>query len=575
MGHALHSQAAASALAAREELVEAVDFFIQWKDALIQVHPLPIDALLPLLTTSSQLIRCRDVLKNNIRTLANLAQSFARGLLSNEHLNRLKTTAESVKLELSMEKKRRIEATRKLNTSLGLLRRYHDELKYVRWYRLTLKLQERMKSSASEEKVKAAQTSLNSLRQSVSIWKKKSSELEALQKATSQVAVKNQTRADVLERQMRKSTKREKQLTENLSAITNDHAFLQRAMKELEEETKGLTKGLKDSKDDQKKKKEGVMVTVSGVVGSVEGEWIETRKEHVTMDIAREKENRVEREKKEKEEKEEREENQRKEEKRRQMSAATPLWQPSSELSKKDLITSPVARAAKASSERRKKNDEEDEKNEKEEKEEEEKEEEMDPWSAEATTPPPVYVEKKNELQDNFTTRMTAVSVAGSTSVAGGSFVATPPLSPSMPAVSSTLEEGDIRTKAGSAINMTTINNDFHEGEREEGGEEKGEKGGEEQKEKRQDREAISKTTEKKKITASPPTLLSSIAPLPLPTSLSTTTTVSSSSTVTVSIEVVSAMRQQYADEMMKVQQRHESHIHASGKRRSTPWSRC
>ena len=132
------------------------------------------------------------------------------------------------------------------------------------------------------------------------------------------------------------------------------------------------------------------MVTVSGVVGSVEGEWIETRKEHVTMDIAREKENRVEREKKEKEEKEEREENQRKEEKRRQMSAATPLWQPSSELSKKDLITSPVARAAKASSERRKKNDEEDEKNEKEEKEEEEKEEEMDPWSAEATTPPPV-----------------------------------------------------------------------------------------------------------------------------------------------------------------------------------------
>jgi len=234
MGHALHSEAAAAALLAREELVDAVDFFVQWKDSLIQVHPLPNSSLLPLLTTSSKLLRCRDVLKNNIRTLAVLAQSFAKGLLSDEHLLRLKSTSEACQLELGMEKMRRVEATRKLTSSLALLRRYRDELKYVRWYRLMLKLLSREKVRTAEDRVQAASSTITTLRSQLKEYKKKCHEMESLQKATSQVAIANQTRADVLERKMKKSIRREKKLTDQVSSLTNDHASLQKTVDTLE-----------------------------------------------------------------------------------------------------------------------------------------------------------------------------------------------------------------------------------------------------------------------------------------------------------------------------------------------------
>ena len=50
MGHAAHSQAAELAMTARNELVNAVVFFLQWKDALVESYPLPNAALLPILT---------------------------------------------------------------------------------------------------------------------------------------------------------------------------------------------------------------------------------------------------------------------------------------------------------------------------------------------------------------------------------------------------------------------------------------------------------------------------------------------------------------------------------------------
>ena len=416
LGHALHSEAAAAALRAREELVEAVDFFVQWKDALIQVHPLPSSALLPLLTTSSKLLRCRDVLQNNIRTLANLAQSFAKGLLSDEHVSRLKTTSEVLQLELSMEKMRRVESTRKLTSSLGLLRRYRDEIRYIRWYRLMLKVLSREHVRTADDRVKQATSTVSTLKSTVNTWKKKCQELESLQKATSQVAIKNQTRADVLERQLKKAGKREKKLTDHLSSLTDDHASLQKAVHSLENERETDLKQkatlLRDANDEGRIKRGGELME------DVDGEWNEKKKALVNRDVAREKERR-EKEFTMKERMKQEEEEKRKTQ-QREKKAGTPLWQPGMgnsgssstgagggidiNIGNVDVTTTPVARAARASSDRRKAeenrhittNGGDDEA---------ECREDIDPWSMEATTPPPVYEMKIDEKQDNFTTK--------------------------------------------------------------------------------------------------------------------------------------------------------------------------
>jgi hypothetical protein len=411
LGHALHSNAASAALLARKELVEAVDFFVEWKDALIQVHPLPNSALLPLLTTSSKLLRCRDVLKNNITTLANLAKSFANGLLSNDHINRLKMAKEEVTLKLSIEKMRRRESNYKLTSSLGLLRRYRDEIRYIRWSRLIFKVKQREQLKLNTMKLDIAQNTITNLKGLVNNLKNKCNEMESLQKATSSVAVKNQTKGDVLEKQMRKAKKRERKLTDMIEKLTTENASLSQLIKRLEKnemERKEKLKRMKMFKgndDDKSSRNKKGFSTLSQ-----DGEWKEERKELVAKDI--------ERSKNEKDEILQKQETLQLE-KEQQLVAGTPLWQPrptKQEVGKiepsveeqqqqqqqikqnPNNIISPVARAARASSERRKAkqvdlNVDDD------------SDDEIDPWSAEAMTPPPTpYVLKKDEEQDNFTT---------------------------------------------------------------------------------------------------------------------------------------------------------------------------
>ena len=233
LGHGLHSEAAAAALRARDELVDAVDFFVQWKDALIQTHPLPNAALLPLLTTSSQLIRCRDVLRNNVRTLAKLAQSFSEGLLGNEHVSRLKTETEQIKLELGIEKARRVEATRKLATALSLVRRLDGEVRYVRWYRFFLKLRHREHIKHCDRTAAAARKSNEGLRATMAKLRAEIVDLKELQAATSHVAIKNQTKADRLEQIVRQQERRERKLKASVDGAQATAAAAEKALNEV------------------------------------------------------------------------------------------------------------------------------------------------------------------------------------------------------------------------------------------------------------------------------------------------------------------------------------------------------
>ncbi len=233
LGHGLHSEAAAAALRARDELVDAVDYFVQWKDALIETHPLPNAALLPLLTTSSQLIRCRDVLRNNVRTLAKLAQSFSEGLLGNEHVCRLKTETEQIKLEMGIEKARRIEATRKLATALSLVRRLDGEVRYVRWYRFFLKLRHREHIKHCDRTSAAARKSNEGLRNTIATLRAEIVELKELQAATSHVAIKNQTKADRLEQIVRQLERRERKLKASVDGAQATAAAAEKALNEV------------------------------------------------------------------------------------------------------------------------------------------------------------------------------------------------------------------------------------------------------------------------------------------------------------------------------------------------------
>jgi len=404
LGHAAHTEAAAAALLAREELVEAVDFFVQWKDALIQVHPLPNSALLPLLTTSSKLLRCRDVLKNNIQTLANLAQSFAKGLLSNDHINRLKTAKEEVTLQLSMEKLRAMERDRKLTSALGLLRQYRDEIRYVRWYRLIFKLRQKEQMKHNNLKVQTAQTTIANLKTTTNHLKKKCAESEQLQKATSSVAVKNQTKGDVLEKQMKQGIKREKKLTSMVANLTNDNAKLSKlvdAMEKKEIERKAKEKRMRNmNKKDNQDDARGRIKKNALVVGSQDGEeeWKEERKKLIAKDI--------ERNKKEREGQLDPKQQQQtlQEQKQQQLSAGTPLWVPGQQQQQvqqaqqpqqNETVSTPVARAARASSKRRKAQADKDS----------DSDDGKDPWSVEAMTPPPTpYMKHSGQEQDNFTT---------------------------------------------------------------------------------------------------------------------------------------------------------------------------
>ena len=230
MGHGRHSHAAEVALRARGELVQAVDFFLQWKDALVESYPLPPAALLPILTVAAQLLRCRDVLGNNIATLCTLAQSFARGLLSDEHVHRLKTEAEQARLAAGMERARRVEVTRKARASLALLRRMDGEVRYVRWYRLFLKLRQREGARHAETQIAALRATVGNLKQALDELRKALKKSENKQVATAKVAVKNQTRAETLQKELKRAGRRERKLrAELVQAQTRlEHSFQER-----------------------------------------------------------------------------------------------------------------------------------------------------------------------------------------------------------------------------------------------------------------------------------------------------------------------------------------------------------
>eukprot|EP00946_MAST-07B_sp_MAST-7B-sp1_P000423 g423.t1 len=220
MGHASHSQAAELAMTARNELVNAVDFFLQWKDALVESYPLPNAALLPLLTIASQLLRCRDILGNNIATLCKLARSFAKGLLSDEHVHRLKIESEQARLMVGIERGRRIEATRKTSACLALLRRMDNEIRYVRWYRLFLKLRQRDSARHATKQIDTLRATVQNLKGSLSELRKALKGSKDKQIATAKVAVKNQKRADTLQRELKRAEKRERKLTIELKQVS-------------------------------------------------------------------------------------------------------------------------------------------------------------------------------------------------------------------------------------------------------------------------------------------------------------------------------------------------------------------
>ena len=69
LGHARHAEAARRASRANLRLNAAVDKFLSWKDALVQVYPLPSNVLLPLLIVASELLRSRNNLHHAIGTL--------------------------------------------------------------------------------------------------------------------------------------------------------------------------------------------------------------------------------------------------------------------------------------------------------------------------------------------------------------------------------------------------------------------------------------------------------------------------------------------------------------------------
>ena len=217
MGHAVHSHAAEAALLAREELVNAVDFFLQWKDALVESYPLPSNALLPILTIASQLLRCRDILGNNISMLCKLAKSFADGLLSDEHVHRLKTESEQARLIAGMEKMRRLEAVQKTNACISLLRRMDDEIRYVRWYRLFLKLRQREHLKHSETQIEQLRETVQNLKSTVRKLRVSLKNAENKQTATAKVAVKNQARADSLEKEVKRLERKERKLRSQLN----------------------------------------------------------------------------------------------------------------------------------------------------------------------------------------------------------------------------------------------------------------------------------------------------------------------------------------------------------------------
>ncbi len=214
MGHESNERAALAAMNAREELSVAVDGFLEWKDTLLETYPLPSNTVISLLTYASCFSRCRDILSTSVRTLSKLVHSFARGLLTDEHISRLKTEVESARLSLQLERMRRVEAVRHRDEAVKVTARLYGEIRYVRWYKLLLKLRQREHTRMSNKRVGMMQKTVANLKHALHQLRRQHSDLQMLQQVTSKVASENQTKVTLLQREATRSSLQYKRLND-------------------------------------------------------------------------------------------------------------------------------------------------------------------------------------------------------------------------------------------------------------------------------------------------------------------------------------------------------------------------
>jgi hypothetical protein len=200
------------------ELEDVVNDLLGVKDRLLALYPLPTEVQLHLVIPLTKLTLLKNTLKPSVRHLQKIAKIFASGELSDEMVKHMRTVLAAAQAELGMERKRRVELERKINTLTFQSDHQHRQVQLIRWLKLFSSLRRREILNANKHKVKHLQHVVASLRRKFHRTQDKVDDLERELQIT-------KVEAEAMVKQAHQSRKLAAQAAEEANNI-GQHAML-------------------------------------------------------------------------------------------------------------------------------------------------------------------------------------------------------------------------------------------------------------------------------------------------------------------------------------------------------------